>query len=267
MIEGLREHLSLLVLAVVQGVTEFLPISSSGHLALGQLVLGVGEGSLVEDVVLHAGTLVAVVVFYRKDLVSLARGLFDRSVVDGLDARKYVALVVLGNVPAGVVGIGFEDSIERLFDSPWAVLGAMAVTGVMLAFTRLIRPRDARLTVIGALVIGCAQALAIFPGASRSGWTIATALALGLSPAAAARFSFLLSIPAIGGATVLQLSDVGDVQSPVSALAIGFVVAALIGLLCLRWLVALVRRMELYRFSVYLAAVVLIGAVVLLQAG
>lgn len=267
MIDGVREHLSLLALAVLQGVTEFLPVSSSGHLALGQLVLGVGEGSLVEDVVLHAGTLVAVVVFYRQDLLALVRGLFDRSVVDGLDARRYVALVVLGNVPAAIVGIGFRDTIEGLFDSPWAVLGAMAVTGVMLALTRRLRPGVARLTALGALAIGCAQALAILPGASRSGWTIATALALGLSPSSAARFSFLLSIPAIGGATVLQLSDVGDVQSPVSALVSGFVVAALVGMLCLRWLVALVRRMELYRFAVYLAAVVVVGAAVLLQTG
>ena len=264
MIGDLQEHLSLLLLAVVQGVTEFLAISSFGHLARGQLALGVGEGSLVEDVVLHAGTLVAVVVFYRRDLLALARGVFDRTIVDGLDARRYVALIVLGNVPAGIVGIGFKDSIEGLFASPWAVLAAMGVTAVLLASTRRLTVRDHRLTWVGALAIGCAQAFAILPGASRSGWTIATALALGLSPAAAARFSFLLSIPAIAGATVLQLSDVEGAHASVSALGLGFAAAAITGLFCLRWLVALVRRMELHRFAWYLAAVVVVGALVLL---
>lgn len=260
------EHVSLLILAIVQGVTEFLPVSSSGHLAIGQLLMDVGEGSLVEDVVLHAGTLVAVLVFYRRDLLELVRGLGGGHVVDGIDARRYVAWIVLGNVPAGVIGIAFKDRIEGLFDSPWAVLGAMAVTAVVLLLTRRVQVRDATLTPGRALLIGCAQAVAILPGASRSGWTIAMALALGLSPASAARFSFLLSIPAIAGATVLQLADMESVGASPSALALGFVAAAVTGLFCLRWLVALVRRMALHRFAWYLFAVVVVGSVVLLTA-
>ncbi|HKK70857.1 MAG TPA: undecaprenyl-diphosphate phosphatase [Candidatus Krumholzibacteria bacterium] len=263
----LQNHLSMFVLAVVQGVTEFLPVSSSGHLALGQMILRVGEGSLVEDVVLHAGTLVAVLVFYRRDLVELVLGLWRQGAVDGIGSRRYVALLLLGNVPAGVIGLTLKDRIEVLFDSPVAVLVALGATAVMLAFTRRLQRRNAPVDAWRAVAIGCAQALAILPGASRSGWTIAMALALGLSPVAAARFSFLLSIPAIAGATVLQLSDVENVASPASSLALGFVVAAITGLFSLRWLVVLVRRMELYRFAWYLAAVVTVGAVFLLVRG
>ena len=261
---ALQEHLSILLLAVVQGVTEFLPVSSSGHLAIGQMILQVGEGSLVEDVVLHAGTLVAVLVFYRRDLLALVRGtLRGGAMVDGLRARHYVALLVLGNVPAGVIGLTLKDPIEGLFDRPEAVLTAMAATALLLATTRRFQPQDVRLDAKRAILIGLAQSVAILPGVSRSGWTIAVALGLGMSPVAAARFSFLLSIPAIAGATVLQLSDVESNTTPVTALALGFVAAAVTGMFCLRWLVALVRRMALYRFAWYLAAVVGIGTVVL----
>jgi len=258
-VSEVNEHLSMLLLAIVQGVTEFLPVSSSGHLALGQMILHVGEGSLVEDVVLHAGTLVAVLVFYRKDLLDLARGLFDGTVVDGLSARRYVGLLVLGNVPAGIIGIGFKDQIEALFDSPVAVFCAMAATAGILLLTRRFTPGEQKLTVGRALAIGCAQSVAILPGASRSGWTIAVALGLGLSPSSAARFSFLLSIPAIAGATLLQLSDLEGVTASLSSLALGFVAAAVTGIFCLRWLVALVRKMALHRFAWYLLAVVTFG--------
>lgn len=257
---------SLVLLAVIQGVTEFLPISSSGHLALGQLLLGVGEGSLIEDIVMHLGTLVAVVVFYRADIGRLVLGGLGRGAEVG-DSRRYIGWILLGNVPAGVVGVFFKDSIEGLFDSPVAVLAAMAATAVMLAATRAVPRRDRALTARIALLVGIAQAVAILPGASRSGWTIATALFLGLKPAEAARFSFLLSIPAIAGAALLQFTDLEGVSLPVGPLLAAFVTAALVGILCLRWLVALVRRMALHLFAWYLLALVVVGAVVLAVGG
>jgi undecaprenyl-diphosphatase len=266
MFEDFSIYLSMLLLAVVQGLSEFLPISSSGHLALGQMILGVGEGSLIEDIVLHAGTLVAVLVFYRADLLDLARGFFGGRAepVDGLSPRLYVGLLVLGNVPAIIVGFTLKDPIEALFSSPWVVFAAMAATAVLLWSTRRVSRGDGAPAARTAFLIGCAQAVAILPGASRSGWTIAIALWLGLRPEAAARFSFLLSIPAILGALVLQILDGGANETPAGALAIGFVAAALVGLFALRWLVALVRRMELFRFAIYLCILVVVGAAWLL---
>lgn len=248
-------HLSMSLLAVVQGVTEFLPVSSSGHLALGEMWLGIGEGSLVEEVALHVGTLVAVIFHYRNDLLELMRGAL-RGVGD---ARRYVALLVVGNVPAAIVGLGFKDTIEGLFGSVPAVLLAMAATAVLLASTRAARRGEGAIVWKIAILVGIAQAVAILPGASRSGWTIAVALWFGVRPVEAARFSFLLSIPAIAGATVLQATELGGNTIPWSALALGTVISAFTGMLCLRWLVALVRNMEIHKFAYYLGAVVVVG--------
>ncbi len=249
---------SMIALAVIQGITEFLPVSSSGHLALAQSVLEVGQGSLLDDVILHLGTLVAVVVFYRKDLWNLIVGFFR---ADGTNERHYVLCLVVATVPAGLVGVLLGDVIEAAFDSVALVLVAMAVTGLVLFSTRRLSAGDALddrpITLRQAIIIGLAQSVAVFPGASRSGWTIAVALTLGLRPAAAARFSFLLSIPAILGATVLQLRDAGasDVVPP--NLIIGLLVAAAVGFASLSWLVRLVRGMALHRFSWYLWALAL----------
>jgi undecaprenyl-diphosphatase len=184
--------------------------------------------------------------------------------VDGLGARTYIGLIILGNVPAILVGFTLKDRIEALFDNPWAVFAAMAATAVVLFRTRGARASGALLGPRAALLIGCAQAVAILPGASRSGWTIAVALGLGLKGESAARYSFLLSIPAIMGAALLETLDSSGSTTPVGALVLGFVVAALTGLFALRWLVALVRRMELYRFAWYLCTLVLVGGLVLL---
>jgi undecaprenyl-diphosphatase len=267
LIEELPVYGAILLLAVVQGLTEFLPVSSSGHLALGQMMLGVGEGNMVGVVVLHAGTLVAVVVYYRTVIAKLVRGLFDSSAedVDGISPRQYAGLVILGNLPVILIGFTLKDQIEELFVSPWAVFAAMGATAALLWSTRgrtagLAGPNSRR-----ALLIGCAQAVAILPGASRSGWTIAVALWLGLKPEAAVRFSFLLSIPVIFGALVLELAGQDGASISVGPLLVGFVVAALVGLFALRWLVALVRRMELFRFAIYLCILTLAGVGFLLM--
>lgn len=251
----------MLLLGVVQGVAEFLPISSSGHLALIQNFASLGETSLVEDVVLHTATLLAVVVFYRDSLLGLLLGILR----DLPGARRYGLLLVAGNVPAAVVGLGFKSQIEQLFAQPLVVYGAFLVTGWILFRCRAARSgvghelEFSAVSTKAALVIGCAQAIAIVPGASRSGWTIATGLRFGLAPAEAARFSFLLALPAIGGATLLSLRDLDQVESGLGPLALGFVASALVGYLCLGWLVRLTRQMSLHRFSWYLWAAGLTG--------
>lgn len=253
---------SLLLLAVVQGATEFLPVSSSGHLALFESWLAVGQQSLLEDVMLHLGTLAAVVIFYRRDLATMIVNFFGRGAT-GDAARRDVAMLALGTIPAVVIGLTFKDTIERAFDAIGVVLACLAATGLVLWRTKAVVPTDREIGVKVALLIGCAQAVAILPGCSRSGWTIATALLLGVAPAKAARFSFLLSIPAILGATVLELSDLPAEPVSWGPILAAVVLAGMVGFLCLGWLVRLVRGMQLYRFSFYLWSVAVGGGILL----
>lgn len=244
--------LQSLVLGILQGLTEFLPVSSSGHLVLLQLWLGdafaFAESAVAFDLALHVATLIPVLWFYRKDVFELA-GAPQRNL-------RYIGLLVVATIPTAVIGLLFKDVFESLFHTPRAVSVALFVTGALLASTRWTDRRpDANRLQIGftsAIIIGVAQGLAITPGISRSGATIATALLLGAGRAEAARFSFLLSVPAISGASVLVAKD--GVAFPASLwgpLAIGFIMAAAVGYTALRWLVRLVRAGRLYRFAFY----------------
>ncbi len=253
--------LDILLLAVVQGLTEFLPVSSSGHLVLLQSLLGHHDGDLFLDIVLHTGTLGSVLVVYRREVLRLLR-------LDG-PARGYVLALAVGTVPAVLVGLLLKDTVEAAFASPVFAAAGLLVTGVVLLSTRAAssptdpsdtwQPRPVALKK--ALLIGCAQAVAICPGISRSGSTIGASLWLGLPRAEAARFSFLLSVPAIAGALVLHLLD-GDLATrsgPVS-LALGALVALAVGLLAIRWTALAVVQQHFWKFSFY---VIPLGLVVL----
>lgn len=251
---------ALLVLALVQGLTEFLPVSSSGHLVLVQHALGLEHASLTVDVALHVGTLCAVLVVYRRDVAAVARDL--------LRGRAAEALwIALGTLPAVVVGLTAKDAIERAFEAPRVAALGLFVTALLLAGGEAARraraheaPRPLGWRV--ALGVGLAQALAICPGISRSGSTIAAGLALGLAPAAAARFSFLLAIPAIAGAAVLQLPDARtEALPPAGTLALAVGVAGLVGWFALRLLLAFLGRGAFAWFALYCA---LLGTGVLL---
>jgi undecaprenyl-diphosphatase len=219
-----------LMLGVIQGLTEFLPVSSSGHLVLGQRLLGLTEPHLLFDVAVHVGTLLAVVVVFADDLRLMAMGL-----VPGRDrdpgGRRLVILVAVGMVPAAIAGLLFRDAFEALYASTLAVGVALLLTGSMLMLTFLI-PNGARNLERGgvptAFVVG------------RSGATISVGLALGLGRGSAARLSFLLSIPAILGALVLQLAEVGELaMREVAPLLVGGASAAITGYFALRLLVAI----------------------------
>ena len=260
--------LQALILGVVQGLTEFLPVSSSGHLVLAQIWLGDQflflQQAVAFDLVLHVGTLLPVLYFYRRDLLEIIAALFRdfdtmrSSPVDWLtsnDNRWLAFLVVVGTIPTAAMGILLKDTFESLFHDPVPVCAALIFTGVLLMSTRFFERPDGRtrLTLAMAVLIGIAQGFAITPGISRSGSTIAVALLLGVARNEAARFSFLLSIPAILGAVVLVTKD--GVNLPVDgwpALAVGFVSAMVVGYLALWMLVALVNRGGLYRFAFYL---------------
>ena len=267
--------LQALLLGIVQGLTEFLPVSSSGHLVLSQILLGDSfefkEMAVAFDLVLHIGTLLPVLYFYRKDLVRIGGAFLD---TDGLrtegvwnwlssnEARWLFVAVIIGTIPTAIAGIALKDVFEELFHSAQAVCVAMLVTGILLYSTYIFGQRSSHrnLTLSIVLAVGIAQGLAITPGISRSGSTIAIALLLGLDRDLAARFSFLLAIPAISGAALLVARDGVIIPEGTGfALLIGFLSSMIVGYLALVMLVALVKRGGLHRFAYYLWTVAAVG--------
>ncbi len=253
----------VILLAVVQGLTEFFPVSSSGHLVILEALFGTREGSaragLMFEIAVHLGTLGAVVIFYRAKLIRLCRALIASAISgrDGYDRYRdevrYIGLVILGTIPAGIVGVLFHDEVEATFDSPSLSAAFLVATGIYLLMTRM-RPVRGSLGWQSALIIGVAQAIAILPGCSRSGWTIATGLLLGVGFAEAAEYSFLLSIPAILGALVLTLVKEPGVLSggSIAPLAIGAAAAFLAGLVALKLLIGILTKGAFHRFAYYL---------------
>lgn len=240
-----------LVLGVVQGLTEFLPISSSGHLVVVEAAIGLRTPGVTVEVALHVATLLAVLVVYRARVWELMRGL----VAGAGDAWRYVGLLALGTIPAGVVGVAFGDWFERAFDSLVLVGVNFLVTGTILWSTARIITKAAapQPTAGGAGVIGLAQALAILPGISRSGTTVAAALWLRVDPVRAAEFSFLLAVPAIAGAALLQVPRIPGHVAVVGAgpLAASGAAALVAGIVAIRLLVALLHRRSFHHFAPY----------------
>jgi len=264
------------MIGVLQGLTEFLPVSSSGHLVIFQRFIGLGEGMLVFDIFVHFGTLLAVLVVFRKSIVKLLAGCVSdlRACLEGGESpvecvRRsenlgYAAAIVVGTVPAVLVGFTFKDSIEALFSTVLPVLASLSVTGVMLLATFLAKESDGRVGPVKGLVIGVAQALAIVPGISRSGATITAALFLKVRRGEAGEFSFLLSIPAIAGATVLALVDcmeTGIDRGEFAVFAAGMFSAFVTGWVSLVVLMRIVRRGKIGYFGFYCLAVALSGII------
>ena len=265
--EGTMSLLHAVVLGLVQGASEFLPISSSGHLVIFQQLLGIDleSGPMVAfDVCLHIGTLIAVIVALHKEVWMIIKGvgsLFSgrsqsASVAEG---RKLAWLVLIGTIPAVIVGFAFKDFFESLFSSRLPVGIALVVTGFILFATRWIKKCDVevgRMPWWNAIVVGCAQALAIFPGISRSGSTIATGLFCRLDRTLAAKFSFLLSIPAIGGAALLQSANLRHLSvNNLVPTIVGTLISFVVGYACVRWILAIVRGRNFATFAYYCWAV------------
>ncbi len=239
------------LLGVVQGLTEFLPISSSGHLVVAEAAVGLTTPGVMVEVAVHVATVVAVVVVYWGRLATLVVGALKGERA----AWRYIGLLVLGSIPAGVIGFFFAAWFERAFDS-LAIVGVdFLVTGFILWSTRRSARRLVREepTPAGSVGIGFAQALAIMPGISRSGTTVAAGLWHGVDPVRAAEFSFLLAIPAIAGAALLQVPDLSSDVASVGGgpLAVSFAAALISGIAAIRFLVALLRRGAFHRFAPY----------------
>lgn len=248
-------ELEALWLGVVQGFTEFLPVSSSGHLVLFDTIFGTeGEGGLVFEIGVHVATLVAVVLFYRKRIFELAAGALRGDAA----AWRYVGKLLVGTIPAGVIGVLFKDAIEQVFAAPWVAGVCLLVTGgiVWSTRTRLETAVGEEPSWSAAWWIGCAQALALLPGISRSGSTVAAALAQGVAPAAAAEFSFLLGVIAISGAAILSLPDIAAAPPDlITSVMYGAVAALLCGLAALWMFVRMLRSHTFYLFAYYAWAV------------
>jgi undecaprenyl-diphosphatase len=251
--------LHALVLGIVQGLTEFIPVSSSGHLQLVPFVFGWKQPTVAFDVAVHFGTLVAVVYVFRDEVMRWVRAALHWRDASAHD-RMVLRLVVIGTVPAVVVGAAFNHWIEDTFQKPVVISLLLGVTGYLLmsAETRFRdrerppRPQDA-MTERDAIVIGGWQAVAILPGISRSGATIGGAMRRGLARDAAARFSFLLSIPVIAGAIVFKLPDIGHQAAATGAGAfiVGVVSSALFGFLAVGWFLRMIRIHGLRPFGIY----------------
>jgi len=240
-------------------LTEFLPVSSSGHLTLFQYFSGMKdlEANMLTDVALHAGTLLAVIFFFRADLLPY----FTPTGWKDPARRRIAFLIIAGSVPTALIGLTFKDSFETLFSMPKAVCIALFITGLLLLASEKLKKNSnccelSNFSYIKAIVTGIAQGLAITPGISRSGSTIATGLLLGLKGEDAARFSFLLMIPAVGGATLLETKDLFEAGLPAAinpaGLIAGTFAAAVTGFLALKFLVYIIREQKLSYFAYYL---------------
>lgn len=251
------------ILGIIQGLTEFLPISSSGHLVLFSRLFNIQESSLVFEVIVHVGTLLAVLVVFKNEVWVLVKSFFKflanpkdakRLATDDPGFRLLLALV-LGTVPAVAVALILKEQLQLLFGSSVFVGLMLIVTGTILYLTeRHVGNKGLeKVSTKDALLIGCGQALAILPGLSRSGTTIAVGLLRGLDRESAARFSFLLAIPAILGALVVSFGDLfaGNVTISSNALVAGLIAAALTGYVAIRVLLDLVRKGKLIWFSYY----------------
>lgn len=255
-------------LGALQGVTEWLPVSSSGHLVLAQYFLG-ASASVSFDALLHFATFIVVVAYFGRDIIDVASDVMKASSARlkkrgfrETDNTRLFEYIIVASVPTGFIGFFFRDVLEAMYSDVFTVCLGLIVTGIMLQASRL-KKNPAKLNNVAALAIGVSQGLAIIPGISRSGATIATALFLGIERRQAARFSFLILIPAAIGGIILEGGGILDeLSGPMIPVAVGFLTSLLVGYASLNYLMKVVRDGKFYYFSYY---VIPLGLIVLLK--
>ena len=258
----MQEYIESAILGLIQGLTEFLPVSSSGHLEIAKYIFGensIGEESLLMTVVLHFATALSTIVVFRKDVVFLIQGLFKRS---GSEQRTFVGWIIISMIPAAIIGVFFDEWVESMFSNNLLLVGSMLiVTAVLLYFADVFNARKDGNNYFKSFIIGVSQAVAIIPGISRSGATISTALLLGLDRLQAARLSFLMVVPLIFGKMAKDIMSGELMESNIDKgeLVIGFLVAFITGYLACTWMIAIVKNSQLRYFSIYCLLVGLIA--------
>jgi undecaprenyl-diphosphatase len=264
--------LQALILGLLQGLTEFLPVSSSGHLVLGQYLLNVQNPNMLSfDVFVHFGTLISVCIIFQKDIVEIIRSLYHalrtnmlRSAYQTNEHIRLGLAILIGTIPAGVIGVLFHDQVAEAFRDPKLVAVDLIVTGLILFLTRFARGVEhKRLGMVSGFIVGLAQAVAILPGISRSGSTISAGLFLRLSPAVAARFSFLLSIPVIAGAALLESRTIvhQGMEMGFGPFLVGTIAAAVAGYFAIKLLLRIVERGRFSWFAFYCFTVGIVGII------
>lgn len=255
-----------IILGLIQGLTEFLPVSSSGHIELGKEIFGIEakEAGMLFTVVLHFATALSTLVVFWKDIVGLFKGLFK---FKWNEETRYVSFIVLSMIPAVMVGLLWKDEIEALFSGNVMLVSVMLlVTGIVLYLSDRMPQTTESVSASKALIIGVVQAIAILPGISRSGSTIAGSVLLNINREKAARFSFLMVLPVIMGAMLMEVKDILDTPSYEQAalnvnlnMVVGFLAAFISGYAACRWMISIVKRSKLTYFAIYCWVVGLLG--------
>jgi len=253
-----------IILGIVQGLTEFLPISSSGHLVLAQSILGITEPPLFFDVMLHFGTLLAVIVFFRRDIWDIISSIFgrdpsksyrDTNFNSSKSARLFAWYIIIGTIPTLIIAFILKNTTEKAFSDPMIVSIMLIVTGIILWLSARVGQRGKQLNTVRAIIIGIVQGIATLPGISRSGSTISTALIAGIDGEQSARFSLLLSLPAIFGATILELKGVESINISIFTIIIGIFIAFVVGYISINLLVKILKRGRFSIFAYYCWAI------------
>jgi len=235
-----------LILGVIQGITEFLPISSSGHLVLSQSILNIEQPGNELEILLHLGTLGSIFVVFFHDIKFILFSLKSKK------TRLFFYCIIIGTLPSIIIALRLKDYLEPLFENVLAVGISLVFTGIVLYGSNFIKKREKEISYFKSIIIGIAQAVAIIPGISRSGMTITGSLLLGLSPREAARFSFLLAIPAICGAGFLTMMDSNNgFHIKIQVAIIGFFSSFIVGVVALRWLMKTLERGSFHYFGIY----------------
>lgn len=265
-------ELQALLMGLLQGLTEYLPVSSSGHLTIASALFGIeGEENLTFTIAVHVATVLSTLVILWREIAWLLRGLVDTKAPLLSPERKYILAIIISMIPIGIVGVFFKDYVEAIFGSGLLIVGfSLIITAALLTMSYYARPRQKEeISLWQAFVIGLAQSIAVLPGLSRSGSTIATGLLLGVKKEKMAQFSFLMVIPPILGEALLSILEaakdgaeaaVGSIS--MSALLIGFVAAFVSGCLACKWMVSIVKKGKLVYFGVYCA---IVGSIILLS--
>ncbi|WBX72447.1 undecaprenyl-diphosphate phosphatase [Tenacibaculum retecalamus] len=254
--------LEAIILGIIQGLTEFLPVSSSGHLELAKAILGdtsVPEESLTFTVVLHFATALSTLVVFKKEVAEIFKGLFQ---FKWNEEMKFSLKIIISMIPAVIIGLLFEEQLESFFGGKILFVGIMLlVTAVLLLFADKAKNTNKEVSFNNSLLIGISQAIAMLPGISRSGATISTSVLLGIDRNEAARFSFLMVVPLIFGKIAKDLlsGDINFQSSEIAPISAGFIAAFLAGLVACNWMIALVKKSKLSYFSIYCAIVGLIA--------
>ena len=247
-------EIDAIILGVIQGLTEFLPVSSSGHLEITRELLNTNQlpsDNLLMTSVLHFATALSTILVFRKDIYDLIKGLFDK---ENKTSKSYIIKILIAIVPAGLVGFLLSDEIEFLFSGNMILVGIMLIiTGTLLFLTKILKTKNFKISGVHALIIGLSQAFAVIPGISRSGATICTSLFLGNNKSEAAKFSFLIVIPVIFGAILKDVlsGHIFDNEIQISILIIGFISSFLTGVLACKLMLKIVANNNLIYFSFY----------------